>query len=124
MNVVLWIAAAFLALIVFAAGVQKLTTPYETLRVKRPWVEGFDPRFVRTLGALEVLGAIGLIVPAVTGIAPVLVPIAAACLAVLMVGAIAVEARRHPAVGHLVLPGLMLVLALSVAVGRGGLYPF
>lgn len=123
MNLVLWIATVLVAFVVAAAGLQKLTTPYEALRVKRPWVEGFDQRFVRVLGALEVLGAIGLIVPAATGIAPFLVPIAAACLALLMAGALAVEARRHPAAATLVLPALVLVLALTVAVGRGAAFP-
>ena len=120
MDMFLSIAAVLLALIVFSAGLEKLTTPSEKLRVRRPWTATADPRFVRVLGTLEVAGAIGLIVPAVTGIAQVLVPVAAACLAVLMIGALGVEARRHPAVTALALPAVTLVLAVIVAAGTFG----
>ena len=123
MDLILRIAALLLALIVLAAGVEKLITPFDRLRVKRPWVVRADPRLVRLLGVFEVAGAAGLILPAVTGIAPVLVPVAAACLAVLMIGALGVEARRHPSVATLAVPTTTLVLALVVAVGRAGAYP-
>jgi ABC-type Na+ efflux pump permease subunit len=114
------IAALLLALIVFSAGLERLTTPSQRLHVRRPWTASADPRFVRALGTLEVAGAIGLIVPAVTGIAPVLVPVTAACLAVLMVGALGVEAKRHPSLNTLALPTATLVLAVIVAVGKFG----
>jgi hypothetical protein len=123
MDTLVNIAALLLALIVFSAGLEKLSTPAAKLAVKRPWTGSADPRFVRALGTLEVAGALGLIVPAVTGIAPVLVPVAAACLAMLMIGALAVEARRHPSVTTLVLPAATLVLAVVVAVGRFGRSP-
>jgi uncharacterized membrane protein YphA (DoxX/SURF4 family) len=123
MDMFLSIAAVLLALIFLSAGVEKLTTPIEKLHVKRPGTAHVEPRFVRVLGALEVAGAIGLILPAVTGIAPLLVPVAAACLAALMIGALAVVARRHPSVATLALPTLTLVLAVTVAVGRFGAYP-
>jgi hypothetical protein len=119
----LWAAALLLAIIELGAGTEKLITPYEKFRVKRPWADGVDPRAVRVLGTLEVLGAIGLIVPAAIGIAPILVPLAAACLAVLMVGALAVEARRHPSLTTLALPAVTLILAVVVTVGRSGAYP-
>jgi uncharacterized membrane protein len=118
MNVVLWVAAGLLALIVSAAGVEKLATPFDQLRVKRPWVETASPRSVRALGALEVIGAVGLIAPAVSGIAPWLVPLAALGLAGLMLGALTVEARRHPSVAVLALPAVTLALAVLVAIGR------
>jgi hypothetical protein len=123
MDLILRIAAPLLALIVLAAGAEKLITPFDKLRAKRPWTVQAGPRLVRLLGSLEVAGAAGLILPAVTGIAPVLVPIAAACLAVLRVGAIGVEARLHPSVAKLALPAATLALALVVAVGRAGAYP-
>ncbi|HYM83598.1 MAG TPA: DoxX family protein [Candidatus Dormibacteraeota bacterium] len=113
----LWIAAGLLSFIVLVAGVEKLVTPYQELRARRPWVEDFDPRFVRGLGLLEVLGAIGVVAPIVTGIAPSLSPLAAACLSVLMVGAIAVEARHHVPARRLLLPLVTLLLAVVVAVG-------
>jgi uncharacterized membrane protein len=120
MNVVLWVVAVVLGLIVAAAGVEKLATPQAEFRRKRPWAEAADARTVRVVGALEVLGAVGLIAPGVTGIATGLVPLAAACLAVLLLAAIVVEARHHRPGAAFVLPVVSLVLALAVAVGRAG----
>jgi DoxX-like family len=61
------------------------------------WVEDFSPGAVKSIGTLEVLAAVGLILPAALGIAPVLVPLAAVGLAVLMAGAIITHLRRHEA---------------------------
>ena len=76
---------------------------------------------VRLIGALEMLGAIGLIVPASTGIAPVLTPIAAAGLAVMMVLAAALHIRRKEA-AVVAFPAILLLLATLVAWGRFGPY--
>jgi len=123
-NIALWVAAIGLAIVVLAAGVEKLATPYADLRRKRPWVGDADPRTVRLIGTFEVLGAIGLVVPAAVGIATGLVALAAACLAVLLVGAIVVEARHHRPAPTLVLPVVSLALAVFVAVGRAGPWSF
>jgi hypothetical protein len=85
------------------------------------WVEDFSDPGVRTIGALELLGALGLLVPAVTGVATVLVPLAAVGLALLMVGAAVTHRRR----GELPLIGInavLLVLAVVVAWARFGPY--
>jgi uncharacterized membrane protein len=122
-NVALWIVAGVLALAFLAAGLTKLTQPKEKLVARMPWVEDFGAGAVRAIGGLEVLGAIGLILPAVTGIAPILVPLAATGLAITMVGAIVVHGRRgerQSLVANLVL----LALALFVAWGRFGPYTF
>jgi hypothetical protein len=124
MNAVLWIAAALLALIFLAAGADKLLTSFETLRSRRPWARDFGPAQVRLLGALEVLGAIGLIAPAVTGILPGLVALAAACLAALMLVVLSVQVRRHEPLAGFVVPVVSLALAAAVAVGRAGSYHF
>jgi hypothetical protein len=82
----------------------------------------YSPGFVKFVGIAEILGALGLILPAVTGIAPVLVPIAASGLAVAQAGAIAVHVRRKEPqviIGNLVL----IALSLFVAWGRFGSYP-
>jgi len=118
-NALMWLAAGLTAVIVFGAGAEKLRLPIAEYRARRHWAEVAPATQVRTLGVLEVLGAIGLVVPAVTGIAPALVPIAAACIAALMVGAIATEIRDGAPTGRLVLPLVTLGLALLVAVGRG-----
>ena len=77
----------------------------------------FSAGFVKALGAVEILGAFGLILPALLDIAPILVPLAAVGLAVIMAGAAIVEFRRHDfkhALGNLI----YLALAAFVAWGR------
>lgn len=85
---------------------------------------GTDWRAGKALGLAEVAGGIGVIVPALTGIARPLAPIAAACLAVLMLGALAVNARQHARVGGLVLPAATLILAVAFGIGRVAAGPF
>lgn len=79
----------------------------------------FSAGFVKALGAVEILGAIGLILPALLDIAPVLVPAAALGLALVMTGAAIVEFRRHE-FKHALLDLTYLALAAFVAVGRFG----
>ena len=124
MDVAIWAASLVLAAIVVAAGLEKLLVPYEQLRTKRPWVAEADRRAVKALGMAEVAGGIGVIVPALTGIARPLTPLAAACLVVLMVGALVVEVRHHRAAQGLVLPVATLALALAVGIGRLVAGPF
>lgn len=121
--VVLWIAAGLLALAFLAAGGAKVVQPKEKLAASgMAWVEDFSAPAVRTIGLVEVLGAIGLILPALTGIAPVLVPLAALGLALAMVGAVIVHLRRgEKALAPVV---VLFVLAVVVAVGRFGAVPF
>jgi hypothetical protein len=83
------------------------------------WVEDFSPRALKAIATLELLGAVGLILPAALDIAPVLVPLAALGLVMLMVGAVITRIRRHEAkfvVGNLAL----LAMAAFVAWGRFG----
>jgi hypothetical protein len=86
------------------------------------WVEDFSDTGVRTIGALEVLAGVGLLLPAVTGVATVLVPLAAVGLALLMVGAAATHRRRGelPMIG---INAVLLLLAVVVAWARFGPYP-
>lgn len=122
MNIALWIAAGLLAFAFTGAGLLKLLTPKDQLVAKgQAWAQDFPPAAVKAIGALEVLGAVGLVLPAALGIATVLTPLAAAGLAVLMLGAAATHTRRKefPALA----PNLVLIaLAVFVAVGRFGAY--
>lgn len=124
MNVVLWIIASVLAVAFAASGLLKVLRPKEQLKAQgMGWVDDWDGRAVKLIGALEVLAAIGLILPAALDIAPILVPLAATGLAVIMVGAIIVHARRKEtpiALANVVL----LILTLVVAWGRFGPYSF
>ncbi|MCX6463342.1 MAG: DoxX family protein [Pseudonocardiales bacterium] len=116
MGVVAWILQIVLALAFLAAGGMKLVRPKPALvGAGMGWADDFSDSAIKGIGALEVLGALGLILPAVTGIAPVLVPIAALGLALTMAGAIAVHVRRK----ETIVPPLVLgVLALALAVIR------
>ncbi|MEV0381407.1 DoxX family protein [Nonomuraea sp. NPDC050643] len=124
MNVVLWVFAALLALLFLGAGAMKLTRPKEKLAASgMGWTDDFSAGAVKGIGALEILGALGLILPALTGIAPVLTPLAATGLALIMVGAAVTHARRKefPMIG---VNAVLLVLAAVVAWGRFGPYAF
>jgi hypothetical protein len=120
MNVALWIVAGLLAVGSLAGGVKKLIQPKEKLAASGwGWVEDFTAGTVKAIGALEILAAAGLILPAALGIAPVLVPLAAVGLVLLMAGAIITHFRRHEAQA-LVLNLAVLALAALVAWGRFG----
>jgi hypothetical protein len=118
-NVVLWIAAGLLAVLYLFAGGMKLATPREKL-LENPnmgWVADFSEAAVKGIGAVEILGALGLILPRALDIAPVLTPLAATGLALVQVGAIVVHARRKETKA-LPMNVVLLVLAAFVAVGR------
>ena len=123
MNIVLWIIAVVLALTFLFAGLAKITQPKEKLVARMAWAEDFNPGLIKLIGSLEVLAAIGLILPALTGIAPVLVPLAALGLVLLMIGAAITHGRRHEP--RLIAVNLvLLVLAAVVVWGRFGPYAF
>lgn len=120
MNIALWIIAGLLAVAILASGAKKLMQSKEKLAVSGwGWVEDFSAGAVKAIGTLEVLAAVGLILPAALGIAPVLVPLAAVGLVLLMVGAVITHLRRHetPAI---VVNLAVLALAVLVAWGRFG----
>ncbi|KRC37634.1 DoxX family protein [Oerskovia sp. Root22] len=117
MNVALWIAAGLLAVAFAGAGFMKLTTPAGKLMEQMRWVTPERLTAVRVLGALELLGAIGLILPLVTGIAPILTPIAATGLAITQIGAIPLHVRLGEK-QSVPVNALLLLLAVFVAVGR------
>jgi uncharacterized membrane protein YphA (DoxX/SURF4 family) len=104
------------------AGVTKVSQPRQKLAASMGWVEDFSDPGVRTIGALELLAGLALLVPAATGVATVLVPLAAVGLAVLMVGAAATHRRRGelPMIG---INAVLLLLAVVVAWARFGPYP-
>jgi uncharacterized membrane protein len=124
MNVLLWVVAGFLAFCFLLTGLLKLTRTREQLvGTGLGWAADFSARTVKLIGILEVLAAIGLILPAVTGIAVWLVPAAAIGLVLVMLGAITVHARRkEPTL--VVINGVLLFLAAFLAWGRLGPYPF
>ncbi|MBI4940307.1 MAG: DoxX family protein [Actinobacteria bacterium] len=119
MNIALWVVAGLLALLFAGAGFMKATTPKAKLQENpnMAWTEDFSPGLIKTIGVLEILGAIGLILPWALDVVPVLTPLAATGLAITMVGAIITHGRRKEtqAIGMNV---VLLALCVFVAVGR------
>lgn len=121
MNIALWVAQGVLAGIFLLAGYTKVTREHGELAERMEWVEDFTGPFIKFVGWAEVLGAIGLILPAATGIAPLLTPTAAAALAVEQVGAAIVHGRRKEA--QMIPVNLVLIAgAVFIAWGRFGNY--
>jgi uncharacterized membrane protein YphA (DoxX/SURF4 family) len=123
MNIVLWVLAALLAFVFLGAGAMKLTQSKDKLAANpnMAWTEQFSAGTIKLIGLLEVLAAIGLILPAVLGIASALVPLAAVGLVLLMIGAALTHARRKENQAA-VINVVLLVLAAALAVGRFGPY--
>ena len=120
MNIALWIIAGLLAAAFLASGAMKLFQPKEKLVASGAgFLEGFSPGSIQAIGALEILAAVGLILPAALGIAPVLVPLAALGLVMLMLGAVITRIRRHE-LKFMVADLVYLALAGFVAWGRLG----
>ena len=124
MNITLWIAAGVLAVAFLAAGGVKVSTPRAKLQERMAWVEDFTDGQVKAIGAVELLGAIGVVVPGILKIVPILVPLAATGLAITMVLAFVMHARRGEAKESLGANLVLLALALFVAWGRFGPYAF
>lgn len=121
MNTALWIIAGLLATVFLVAGANKLFIPQEKL-AKAPgggWALDFSASFIKGLGAVEILGAVGLILPALLDIAPVMVPVAGVGLGLVMAGAAVVMVRRQE-FKHMVLNLVYLALIVFLVVGRFG----
>lgn len=124
MDIALWLVAGLLAVVFLASGVVKLVQPKEKLVASGlPAVEDLSAGGVKAIGVLEILAAVGLVLPAVLDVAPVLVPLAAVGLVLLMAGAAVTHLRRHEARGVAVTLVLVAVSAF-VAWGRFGPQPF
>ena len=111
---IMWAIQIFLAVVFGAAGTMKLMRSKAQLGATphMGWVQSVPEAQIKLLGVAEVLGAIGLVAPMATGIAPFLTRIAAVCLAVLMGGAVATHMnRREPAGMATALAALTIVVA-------------
>ncbi len=122
LHLALWVVQGLLAAAFLAAGATKLGSPLESLAAQMPWVTGAMGRLVRLIGAVEVAGALGLVLPAATRIQPRLTVLAALGLATVMVLAALTHASRGewgPIGANVVLGGL----AAFVAWGRAKKVP-
>lgn len=121
MNTALWIVQGLLAAAFLMAGIMKIAKSKPELAEKMGWVDDFSEGVIKTIGGLEVLGAIGLILPGLTGIAPVIIPLAAVGLGLTQVGAIVVHGRRGE-MQNVVVSAVLLAMTVFVAWGRFGDY--
>ncbi|KAA9160187.1 DoxX family protein [Amycolatopsis acidicola] len=119
MNIALWIAQVVLAVVYLAAGGLKIVRPRERLveTGKLDWMKDTSDAGVKAVGVVEVLGALGVVLPWLTGIAPILTPIAAVGLVAVQIGALRVHLTRNE---RQPLPANVFLLALAafVALGR------
>jgi len=117
MTTTLWIIQGLLALAFLGAGAMKtLKSREEIIAMGLGWAEDFTDGTVRAIGTLEVAGALGLILPVLLDIVPVLTGVAAACLVLTMAGAGVVHVRRSEwgnLAPNLVLGGLSAFVAYS-----------
>ncbi|SEP41947.1 DoxX family protein [Amycolatopsis saalfeldensis] len=119
MNIALWIGQGLLALVYLAAGGLKVARSRERLIAtgRLDWMKDTSDAGVKAVGLVELLGALGVILPWLTGIAAVLTPIAAVGLGVVQICALRVHLARNE---RQPLPAnvFLLLLAAFVAVGR------
>jgi putative oxidoreductase len=117
LNIALWVAQVLLGLAFLMAGVMKTTKPIADLAVNMTWVARVPPGEVRFIGAAELLGALGLLLPSLTRIMPKLTVLAALGLVVVMI----LAAAHHLMHGEAKMVPINVVLggiALFIAWGR------
>jgi DoxX-like protein len=121
-NVALWVVTGVLAtaLLVSTSKMWVSREKIASLGSASEWVLDFSPGALRAIGTLEILAAVGLILPAVLDIAPVLVPVTATCVALLFVCAAVMRLRRGE---RLTVLGDVAYLALAVFVAWGRFGP-
>jgi hypothetical protein len=122
-NIALWTVAGLLAVAYVGGGGLKIIMSKERIAASRPaaaWVEDYRPGSIKAIGALEVLGGLGLVLPPLVGVATGLVPLAALGLAMIMVGAAATRISRRE---YKVLVADLTYLALIAFVLWGRLGP-
>lgn len=113
-NIGLWLAQAVLAAVYVMAGFMKLTQPIDALVASgMTYADDYPEMLTRFIGTMEVLGAIGIILPAATRIAPFLTPLAALGFSTIQVLAIGLHSMRGE---FQVLPVNLVLLALSLFV--------
>lgn len=120
MDSALWIIQGLLAAMFGMAGIMKSLTPREKLVPKMPYMADLSDGTVKLLGISELLGAIGLVVPWLTGIAPMLTPLAAIGLVVVMILAARTHIRRKEQ--GVAINAILGLLAAFVALGRLGAF--
>ena len=117
MNSILWVFQILVALVFLATGLMKVMLSKEKLEGRMGWVKEAPVSTVKIVGVLEILGAVGLILPAVTGILPWLTTLAAVGLTLTMIGAIVTHVRQAE-YSKLWLPISLFIMVIFIAYGR------
>ena len=122
MNKLVWVFQILVMLAMGLFGLQKVLMEIPDLIAQGMlWIEDFPAWQVRTIGALEVLGAIGLSAPyLIKAIPRMLVPLAASGLALTMVGAIATHVARQDPALSIIITSVLFAMCVTVAVKRFG----
>ncbi len=111
LSIVQWLAATVFTV----TGGAKLALSREALAPRMYWAASWPRARIKLLGLAEVAGAAGLVAPRAVAIAPALTPVAAVCLAILMVGAV----HTHRRLGERWLPAALIgALCIGIAAGR------
>lgn len=126
MDIVLWIITGALTLAFGAGALGQLLLTKERYRAVGPsqhWVDDFSTGKIKAIGTIKLIGVVGLIVPALTGIASFLSPLAACGLMLFMAGAATTRFRRSEWAYMAGDIGFVLAFAL-IAWGRFTLAPY
>ena len=118
MNILLWIIQGLLALIFLMTGTMKIIRKKEDLADQMAYVEDFTQQQIKGIGVLEVLGALGVVLPWATGILIWLTPLAALGLGLTMVGAFLTHLRRKELIPMGIVNIVLFSLAVFTAYGR------
>ena len=117
LNIALWTVQVILGVLFLTLGVLKTVWAVEQLAALMPWTAGVLLNFVRFVGITEILGAVGLLAPLILRINPVLTPLGAAGLAVIMILSVPFHIYRGDG-SQLGLNVLFLLMAVFIAWGR------
>ena len=117
MDTALWVVQGLLAFAFVMAGAMKIMQPKAKLKENMDWVEDFSETQVKGIGVLEVLGAVGIILPMLLGVLEILTPLAALGLALVVLGAIVTHIRRNE-MPMIAPPVVLLALSAFVVFGR------
>lgn len=118
MNVLLWVVQILLALLFLFAGGTKLVLPIEVLqKMGSPNQVQLPGLFIKFIGLVEVLGALGLVLPGLLRIKKGLTPLAAIGLTIVMVGAVIITIAGD-GIAMAITPFIVLLLCVLVAYGR------
>lgn len=122
MSIAFWIVGGLTALMSIAAGSTKVTQSLEKLvKLGMNWTKDYSVLQVRGIGSLEIIAGLGIVLPILTGIAPILSPLAAVGLVIVMIGAVLVHKRLKesatPAIALGVLAAITAVLGFFVVLG-------